>query len=58
MNDESRVPLYVQIRNDMEAAKNLRELDQASQAISKVLNMAHQRQLSHIYKTKKQTLKP
>jgi hypothetical protein len=58
LNHEDRIPLFAQIRNDMDAAKNRRELDRAAADISRIANTAHQRQLSALYQAKKQTLKP
>lgn len=57
MNQETTIPLYAQIRNDLEAAKNRRDLDSAARDIGRVANMAHQRQLSEIYRNKKTQLK-
>lgn len=53
----SDTPIFAVVWQQMLDAKNLRELDQVAQQIGRVLNMAHQAELSGLYTSMKAKFK-
>lgn len=50
-------PVFSIVWRQMLESKSLRELDQHAQQIGRIVNMAHQYELSALYKSMKENLK-